>query len=83
MKQISFLINTSNNTLDHVKLLLKSLKENLAGKEHEVLIFVDSDNEGTVDYLREQKKDFLKVLFQNGVHKIESRGLKRVAMLHS
>lgn len=58
MNQISFLINTSNNTLDHVKLLLKSLKENLHGKEHEVLIFVDSDNEGTVDYLREQKKDF-------------------------
>ena len=58
MKQISFLINTSVNTLDHVKLLLRSLKENLAGKEHEILIFVDSDNEGTVDYLRKQKKDF-------------------------
>ena len=58
MQQISFLVNTSVNTLDHVKLLLKSLKENLAGKEHEILIFVDSDNEGTVDYLREQKKDF-------------------------
>lgn len=58
MKQISFLINTSVNTLDHVKLLLRSLKENLTGKEHEILIFVDSDNEGTVDYLREQKKNF-------------------------
>ena len=58
MKQISFLINTSVNTLDHVKLLLRSLKENLAGKEHEVLIFVDSDNEGTVEYLKEQKEDF-------------------------
>jgi GT2 family glycosyltransferase len=58
MNQISFLINTSVNTLDHLKLLLKSLKENLAGKEHEILIFVDSDNEGTVNYLREQKKDF-------------------------
>jgi GT2 family glycosyltransferase len=58
MKQISFLINTSVNTLDHVKLLLRSLKENLAGNKHEILIFVDSDNEGTVDYLREQKKDF-------------------------
>jgi GT2 family glycosyltransferase len=58
MKQISFLINTSVNTLDHVKLLLKSLKENLAGKEHEILVFVDSDNEGTVEYLREQKNNF-------------------------
>lgn len=58
MQQISFLINTSVNTLDHVKLLLRSLKENLVGKEHEILIFVDSDNEGTVEYLREQKQNF-------------------------
>ena len=64
MKQISFLVNTSVDTLDHVKLLMKSLKENLAGKEHEILIFVDSDNEGTADWLKEQKKDFfdLKVI---------------------
>lgn len=59
MKKISFLINTSVNTLDHVKLLLRSLKENLSSKEHEILVFVDSDNEGTVEYLREQKKDFV------------------------
>lgn len=58
MDRISFLINTSVNTLDHVKLLLKSLKENLKGQRHEILIFVDSDNEGTVEYLREQKKNF-------------------------
>lgn len=58
MKQISFLINTSVNTLDHVKLLLKSLRENLFYPDHEILVFVDSDNEGTVDFLREQKKNF-------------------------
>lgn len=58
MKQISFVINTSVNTRDHVELLLKSLKQNLCSKDHEVLIFVDSDNEGTVDYLKEQKKEF-------------------------
>ena len=58
MKQISFLINTSINTLDHVKLLLRSLRENLFSKDHEILVFVDSDNEGTVDFLREQKQYF-------------------------
>jgi len=58
MKQISFLINCSANTLDHMKLLIRSLKENLVGKEHEILVFVDSDNEGLTDWLREQKKDF-------------------------
>jgi len=58
MKQISFLINTSINTLDHVKLLLRSLRENLYSPNHEILIFVDSDNEGTVDYLKQQKEYF-------------------------
>jgi len=58
MNQISFIINTSVNTLDHVKLLLKSLKENLKGQRHEILFFVDSDNEGVAQYLRDQKKNF-------------------------
>jgi len=46
------------NTLDHMKLLIKSLKENLHHKEHEILVFVDSDNEGLTEWLKEQKKDF-------------------------
>jgi len=58
MNQISFLINCSVNTLDHMKLLMKSLKENLHFNEHEILVFVDSDNEGLTEWLREQKKDF-------------------------
>lgn len=58
MTPISFLVNTSINTIDHVKLLIRSLKENLYHKEHEVLVFVDSDNEGTVDYLKQQKGEF-------------------------
>jgi len=56
--QISFLINTSKDTLEYVKLLLRSLKENLFYKEHEILVFVDSDNEATIPYLESIKKDF-------------------------
>jgi GT2 family glycosyltransferase len=58
MKKISFITNTSVNTLNHVKLLFRSLQENLSSKEHEILVFVDSDNEGTVDYLRSIKGNF-------------------------
>lgn len=69
MKKISFIINASNNTLDHIKLLLRSLKENLHDKQHEILIFVDSDNEGLTDYLINQKSNFhdLKII----THKIK------------
>lgn len=58
MQKISFIINTSVNTLDHLKLLMKSLNQNLNCKEHEIIVFVDSDNEGTTNYLIDQKKNF-------------------------
>ena len=57
-KKITFATNTANNTLEYTKILLKSLKENLDNKHHEILVFIDSDNDGTLEYLRSVKKDF-------------------------
>lgn len=58
MKPISFIINTGKDTLEYMKLLLTSLKMNLDYDGHEILIFVDADNENSVDYFREQKSNF-------------------------
>lgn len=58
MKQISFLINCSKNTRDHLELLLRSLNANLDSKHHEVIVFIDSDNENTEEYLRTVKGEF-------------------------
>ena len=58
MQQISFITNTGPNTLEHTKLLLDSLKNNLIGKKHEIIVFIDKDNDGTYDYLKSIKKDF-------------------------
>lgn len=67
MKSISFVTNTSVNTRDHVELLMKSLRDNLDGKEHEVIVFIDSDNEDVYGYLKSIKKDFfdLKIVTHN------------------
>jgi GT2 family glycosyltransferase len=64
MKLISFCINTARNELNHVKLLFKSLEQNLSTKQHEILIFIDSDNQGTFEWLLTQKDVFpnLKIL---------------------
>lgn len=69
MKKISFIINASVNTLEYIKLLLTSLKENLAYDYHEILVFVDSDNQGIAEYLRSQKNNFkdLKII----THKVK------------
>lgn len=64
MQLISFCINTSKNELEYVKLLFKSLRENLTTNCHEIIVFVDSDNQGTFDWLLTQKEEFvdLKIL---------------------
>lgn len=67
MKPITFCINTARNELNHIKLLLHSLQENLSTNEHEIIVFIDSDNQGTFEWLMTQKSVFpnLKVLRNN------------------
>ena len=67
MKQISFCINTAVNEINHIKLLFSSLEKNLSSKEHEFIVFIDSDNQGTFEWLLTQKETFpnLKILKNN------------------
>jgi len=58
MDKITFATNTGPNTLEYTKLLLKSLKENLDSDEHEILVFIDKDNDGTLEYLKSVKDSF-------------------------
>lgn len=55
---ITFATNTSHNTLEYTKLLLKSLKENLKRKDYEMLVFIDADTDGTYEYLKSVQSDF-------------------------
>jgi len=59
MRQITFTTNVGAGTLEYTKLLLKSLKENLDSQDHEIIVFVDKDTDGTVDYLRSIKDQFV------------------------
>lgn len=80
MQNITFTTNTGANTLEYTKLLLKSLKENLKYKTHEIIVFVDFDNDGTYDYLKSVKKDFydLKII----THKLKGNlGLRNCSVM--
>ena len=63
MSSISFCINTARNEINHIKLLFKSLQENLSTTLHEIIVFVDSDNQGTTEWLIEQKSIFPNLRF--------------------
>lgn len=58
MERISFVINTAVNEINHISLLLKSLKLNLDGDKHEILVFIDNDNQGTYEYLKSIKNQY-------------------------
>lgn len=56
IKPISFCINTAKNEKEYVRLLLKSLEDHTEIEQHEVVIFVDSDNQGTYEMLLDYKE---------------------------
>ena len=59
MKPITFCIATAKNEKEYVTLLLNSLKDHTDLSNHEVLVFIDSDNQNTYDRLIDlQSKDF-------------------------
>ena len=77
MEKISFCINTSVNEINHIKLLFSSLENNLSSKEHEIIVFIDSDNQGTFEWLLTQKEIFphLKILKNNYMKRVSIKTL--------
>jgi len=57
MNNITFCIASAKNEKEYTKLLIKSLTDNTEINNHEILIFIDSDNQNTYEDLLEIKKD--------------------------
>lgn len=57
MKPITFCIASAKNEKEYTKLLLKSLKDHTQLNKHEILIFIDSDNQNTYEELVSMQKD--------------------------
>lgn len=57
MRPITFCIASANNEREYTHLLLRSLQENTDISKHEILIFIDSDNQNTYESLVEKQKE--------------------------
>lgn len=55
---LTFCINTAKDEINHVKLLFKSLEINLSRKDYDIIVFIDSDNQNTTDWLITQRSIF-------------------------
>lgn len=67
MEKVTFCINTSRNESDHIQLLFESFRGNFSSHDHEIIVFVDSDNGEILPFLKSQKSIFphLKIVKNN------------------
>jgi len=65
MQPITFATNLGYNTLEYAKLLVRSLKENLDYDKHQILIFIDADNENSLEYFLGIKDSFYDMTIVN------------------
>lgn len=56
--KITFCINTAVNERNHIELLFRSLARNLTRKDHDIIVYVENDNQDTVGFLKTQKSVF-------------------------
>ena len=66
--RFSILIPTWNN-LDYLKLCVKSIRENSIFPDHEILVFVNEGNDGTLEWVQKEKIRYL--------HSLENVGIAR------
>jgi hypothetical protein len=64
MKKITFCIPSKSN-LRYLKTCIPSIRENAYRKDHEIIIFVDSDEDGTVEWLDEVKGEYNLTYYTN------------------
>jgi glycosyltransferase involved in cell wall biosynthesis len=64
MKKITFCIPSKSN-LRYLKTCIPSIRENASRNDHEIIIFVDSDEDGTVEWLEQVKDEYNLKYFVN------------------
>jgi glycosyltransferase involved in cell wall biosynthesis len=57
MNKITFCIPSKSN-LRYLKTCIPSIRENASRNDHEIIIFVDSDEDGTVEWLEQVKDEY-------------------------
>jgi GT2 family glycosyltransferase len=57
MEKISFCIPSKSN-LRYLKTCIPSIRENSYRKDHEIIVFVDSDEDGTIEWLEKEKDTY-------------------------
>ena len=57
MEKITFCIPSKNNCR-YLKACIPSIRKNCFRKDHDIIVFVDADNDGTVEWLESVKEEY-------------------------
>ena len=78
---ISFCIATAKNEKEYIKLLLHSLKNNTNINDHEILVFIDSDNQNTYEELVNIKKDISNLRIYRNANNYPVGGQRNISIM--
>lgn len=76
LEKITFCI-PSNNNLRYLKSCILSIRENSFRKDHDIIIFVDRDNDGTIDWLSTHQEIYNYQFFVNPNLNISKFGIAK------
>lgn len=81
VKPITFCIATAKNEKQYLKLLLESLQKNTEINNHEVLVFIDTDNQNTYEYLLNKKKEMPNLKIHKNKLEFQIGGQRNVSVM--
>ena len=64
MEKITFCIPSKSN-LRYLKTCIPSIRENAYRKDHDIIVFVDSDEDGTIEWLKQVKDQYNLIYYIN------------------
>ena len=81
IKPITFCIPTAKNEKEYIRLLLTSLKDHTQIDLHEVLVFVDTDNQNTYEMLLEFKKSIPNLRVHRNLKPCQVGGQRNISIM--
>lgn len=81
MKPITFCIATAKNEKEYIKLLIQSLRDHTDLDKHEILVFIDSDNQNTYEMLLNIKKELPNLRIYNNQSGFPLGGQRNITLM--
>jgi GT2 family glycosyltransferase len=81
MSKISFCIASAKNEKEYTKLLIRSLVDNTDIKNHEILVFLDTDNQNTYESLLELKTKITNLKIYRNTEPYQIGGQRNISLM--